>query len=171
MSGKYIDPEYKRKHYLANKEKYKAKAKAWKEANPDKVKESSKKRYENKRDHILAVTTAYYNSLTPEERRARERAWRAKNPGKAAAFCAKRRTRISKQCPPWVDYKEIQGFYEMAARVSACLGIKHHVDHIYPLKGKTSRGLHVPWNLRVIPATINHKKHNKLPEEFKHGRV
>ena len=171
MAGSYADPEYKRKHYLANKEKYKAKAKAWKEANPDKVKETSSRRYKKKKDHILAVTTAYYNSLPPETRRARAKAWRDKNPGHAASTCAKRRTSLVQQCPPWVDQKEITAFYEMAARVSKCLGIKHHVDHIYPIKGKTSRGLHVPWNLRVIPATINHKKHNKLPEEFKHGRV
>lgn len=39
----YADPEYKRKHYLANKAKYIAKAKAWAKANPEKRKAVCKK--------------------------------------------------------------------------------------------------------------------------------
>ncbi len=106
----------------------------------------------------------------------KQRAWRAANPdkfkeqqrrgragGRGAAKTAVRRNRVKRAMPPWVNPKEIEGFYAMAERLTACLGIKHHVDHIFPIKGETSRGLHVPWNLQVIPAMLNQRKHNKMP--------
>lgn len=60
----------------------------------------------------------------------------------------------------WADAVAIATVYAAAARVSRCLGVPHHVDHDIPLQGKRVSGLHVPLNLRVIPATLNLRKHN-----------
>jgi hypothetical protein len=38
---------------------------------------------------------------------------------------------------------------------------KLQVDHEIPLQGENISGLHVPWNLQVIPASKNQSKGNK----------
>lgn len=78
---------------------------------------------------------------------------------------AKRRAEKKKRTPIWVknQYKEeIKEFYKLAKALEDFTGIKWEVDHIVPMKGELVSGLHVPWNLQLLPKTDNAKKGNRF---------
>jgi hypothetical protein len=132
-----------------NREQRLAKAKEWRDANKDK--------------QIKAVKT--WRESNPERTAAMYRDWADRNRDKVNAKWMKRDA--SKKCrtPAWLstdDYWMIEQAYDIAAKRTHTLGIPHHVDHIVPLQGKTVSGLHVPWNLQVIPAKENRMKSNQL---------
>jgi 5-methylcytosine-specific restriction endonuclease McrA len=58
----------------------------------------------------------------------------------------------------WAIYE----IYHFRKIKSVITGVDHHVDHIIPIRSDVVCGLHVPWNLRVIPAKENLSKSNKL---------
>lgn len=66
--------------------------------------------------------------------------------------------------PAWADLEAIKRVYQLADKISKETGIKHEVDHIVPLQGKTVCGLHVECNLQVIPYYQNRSKANKHME-------
>ena len=80
-------------------------------------------------------------------------------------FTRRRRMHISQAMPIWItdsDRKKIKSIYELAVIKQKETGIKYHVDHIIPLRGKTVCGLHIPDNLQIIPARDNMKKSNRI---------
>ena len=94
--------------------------------------------------------------------------WQKDNLDKDAAKTAKRRAAKLKALPNWLtkeELEQIKELYTCAQMFKLYTGEEYHVDHIIPLQGENVCGLHVPWNLQVIPAKENLSKSNKLQEQ------
>ena len=123
---------YTRKHYVKNRERIVANVYAWIEANRDKHNAKCCRWAKQNRDSVNARTARRYASKT-------------------------------KATPKWLtpdDRWMIQEAYGLAQLRTKMLGVKYEVDHIIPLRGKSAMGLHVPWNLQVIPVSANRRKSN-----------
>lgn len=99
--------------------------------------------------------------------RARERLWRQNNRAKVKAKKLRYNKATENATPTWLtdeQWDEMNAIYARARRKTEETGIEYHVDHIVPLQGEEICGLHVPWNLRAVPAKINLKKSNKFVE-------
>ena len=96
-----------------------------------------------------------------DKARERRRNNYVKNRDQEIQWAVNRSKRLRKSTPPWVDLDAIAAIYTEARRLTAETGIVHHVDHIIPLNGRNVCGLHIPINLRIVPATINLSKSNK----------
>ena len=153
-----------------------AKVEKWQHANAAKVIEIKKlhaakpeAREKNKiasakvRDRNPGKATAWKRA-NPERARALNAASAKRYPDKQAAKLAKRRSALMNATPSWADMSAISAVYAECLRKTKQSGIKHHVDHIIPLRGMNVSGLHVHYNLQVIPAHDNHVKGNRLPE-------
>lgn len=91
--------------------------------------------------------------------------WCSRNRSLRNAAQGKIRAKRLMRVPVWLTEThcaQIEIFYDAASRLSKELGIAFHVDHIVPLNGKNVSGLHVPWNLQVLPADENLTKSNKV---------
>lgn len=161
-------------------------ARAWRLRNPDKVKAQYERRFAARTDEERARRAALERARMTDKTRHRIRAWKAankarrnemtraqraenpevfrllekrrrdKNPGLDVARVARRRAARLRATPAWVDQDAIEAVYELAA----FMGLT--VDHIEPLQGANSCGLHVPWNLQLMSFRENSAKGNKL---------
>lgn len=100
-----------------------------------------------------------------EKWKAKQRLWSKTNRGIANALGKKYKLQKVNATPKWLTERhlyEMQCIYKVAAQLTAHGSEKWHVDHIIPIRGKDVCGLHVPWNLQVLPAKINMQKGNSI---------
>lgn len=125
------------------------------------------KEYRAVNKDAIATTILAWREQNPEKVANAYKDWAKRNPDKVNAKWMKRDASKKNRTPKWLtddDFWMIEQTYDIAAKRTAMLGISFHVDHIVPLQGKTVSGLHVPWNLQVIPAKLNQQKSNKFSQ-------
>ena len=116
---------------------------------------------DNAEKHNASNRASYLRNR--EATRAKHKQWKKHNPSLVNASKAKRRATKLSATPSWLTdehHTQIAYTYWLAKDLESISGESYHVDHIVPLQGKNVCGLHVPWNLQVLPATENLKKSN-----------
>lgn len=138
----------------------------WKEDNRDKVvsmkaawnernKDYHANYYSENKDKKIErskVNSRLHNKKYPWKALARTRAYQAAKEKRAISLSDSHKS-------------DILHIYQQSALLRH-LGYDYQVDHVVPLRGKTVSGLHVPWNLQVIPASQNMSKGNKISHEY-----
>lgn len=94
----------------------------------------------------------------PAAHYARKLKWDKAHPEYLRHRLAMYRARLAQATPPWLTKAQLADIRAIYA--SAQEG--QEVDHVIPLHGKTVCGLHVPWNLQVLPRSANRAKGNSF---------
>lgn len=136
----------------------------WVEANAERHR-AQQKQYREQNSVQMRDYHRSWRSKHPGYGAERKKQWYENNRDRYRSYNAKRRAQIFRACPSWVDHASIIDVYEEAVRLTQETGLPHEVDHIVPLQNKNVCGLHVPWNLQVLPKTLNRAKSNKHEQE------
>lgn len=132
------------------KDCHKQETKLWRENNPEKAKSLRKNNYPKSKEKSSEY---YYENKDSPVFKA-----------KRCFYEGSRRSGKLKATPVWLSKEqkqEILNFYWLAKDLEVTSGQEYHVDHTVPIKGTSVCGLHVPWNLQILPADINMSKGNK----------
>ena len=130
----------------------------------------------NKREEVKDRKNAWYEANKEqviqaaatrplEVKRVYQKAWKERNTIWVRADTKARRRKHREATPPWLSREQkaqIRELYKIAITMTKTTGEQYVVDHIVPLRSDVVCGLHVPWNLRVIPRQENLLKSNKL---------
>ncbi len=139
--------EYNKRYHAANKLKANAVSLAY---------------YRAHREELLPKMAAY-GDKTKEKRAERNKKWNLENRARRLSHNAKRRAARIGATPKWltnVQLAEIAEIYALAKELQWLSEEPLEVDHIIPLRGADVCGLHVPWNLQILPRSLNAKKSN-----------
>jgi len=145
-----------------NRESAQAAVRRYHEANKEKVNLRKRQHHVENKDAINARKREGYRA-DPAKSRERNREWYLRNVEINRAKVRARSKHMKHATPSWVNKDELLEIYMKCPP-------GHQVDHFVPVRGVTPdgrkvSGLHVPWNLRYLPAELNSGRNNRLTLE------
>lgn len=155
----HAESQKRRRATAEGKAAHLARVKEWQVRNPEKVK-AYKTKYVNENREQIYNRLAACRKANPERRKAILRAYAARNKDKLGAATRNRQAKKLAAMPSWVDKEALRIVYEQCAYITRLTAEPHEVDHIVPLQHSAVCGLHVPWNLQIIPTIENRRKAN-----------
>lgn len=142
----------------------------YKKNNRDRVNEYAAERYAKNPDRVREIARNWYarnGRGNPEKLNEYAREWRSKNVDKQNFYSARRYARKIAAIPEIrtdlepMFRSEILAIYAEARMTTELTGVRHDVDHIFPI---SKGGVHAPWNLRVLIGSENQSKKDKWPK-------
>lgn len=129
----------------------------------DALKEYSRVKY-SKESEVIKARVALYRKNNAEKHLQCSLNWQRNNPDKAGANRKSYRAQLKLATPQWLrkdQLKEMRALKDAATFLSSFFYERLDTDHIIPIRGKDVCGLHVPWNIQIIPKSINCSKGNR----------
>jgi len=136
--------------------------KKWRDRNRIKTREQAKG-YRLKFLEKARLRNRIWAQKDREKNPKKNRIWKQANKARCVYLEEKRRARKKSQIPDDCWNQVVSGFYQISDRLTKCLGIRHAVDHIFPL---SKGGSHCHRNLQVLPFSWNSKKLARLDAEL-----
>ena len=136
---------------------------AYYEKNKEQKRATSRARYKKNKEKIKADYRARYKKYKEAAGghpwHETQKQWRTKNKAHKNSLNSAYRARKAEAMLPTTDLKKIKSIYEKCTKGSEKTETEHQVDHIIPL---SLGGAHHQDNLRIIPATENQEKKDKI---------
>ena len=143
--------------YEANPEPIRKRSREVRRANKDAFSERDSKYYA-KNVEVYVKRAKEWDKANPDKRKAITKSYGKKNQKAKNGRTAHYRAKKIQATPIWlteIDLAAMASMYENCPK-------GYHVDHIVPLRGDDVCGLHVPWNLQLLPGVENMSKGNKI---------
>jgi hypothetical protein len=146
--------QYNIQYRKENAESVKQYGKEYRKYNAQFIKQYGRKYYKDNAESIKQYGRKYRKD-NAEYVKEKHKQYLKDNPEKNRCDTARHRAKKTNQLHPNHNKIIEEVLQSISTRVSNCLGIKHNVDHIWPL---SQGGLHHHCNLQVITESLNNKK-------------
>jgi hypothetical protein len=147
--------------YVSNKQRRYVQTKNWQGANKERVRANRLRAYQQDPRPSKEATMRWRRANLVRHREYR-REYRQINPASVVASELRRKRALEQACVKWASSKAMSAIYRRARSLSKSGAGVFEVDHVVPLRHPLVCGLHVEFNLKILPRTENRQKSNRF---------